>query len=350
MNTKQRDVIYQRLSGVIRRETSDLDSLQKTSARVLADRDVSNDPTLQSMIRSDLRNRQAELDQKLRMEQSQAAPPSTRTVDVPAPVELIPEVPPAQIREEFGQLVQVLSELLDCGEVDDCRSTLEKMKALHKRNPEVISAFEIGEFEKRVATLRVQIQKLTEEIRNLKLIAVKASHKGSKKNLVRSLRRLTAIHAAHPRLLDDSQLEDVRREVANAARERSHHLLTTKRLLDREGSVTAEIKVLADAVRNFHRVAIEVPDTSEKFHEAEAIYLRAIQEVRTYDTEWFSGVVLDMADLLAEWTVPPSGAKGHIDRFLDRISAGLAKIRSDMREITNEQVNADDQERDEKAP
>jgi hypothetical protein len=78
-------------------------------------------------------------------------------------------------------------------------------------------------------------------------------------------------------------------------------------------------------------------DTSEEFRKAEATYLRAIQEVRTYDTEWFSGVVLELADLLAEWIVPPLGAEGQIDRFLDGVSAGLDSIRAEMREVESEQ-------------
>jgi hypothetical protein len=84
-------------------------------------------------------------------------------------------------------------------------------------------------------------------------------------------------------------------------------------------------------------VACTVPDTSEEFRKAEATYLRTIQKVRTYDTEWFSGVVLELADLLAEWTVPPLGAEGQIDRFLDSISRGLKRIRAEMREIESEQ-------------
>ena len=73
MNTKQRDVVFQRWSGVIQREARDLASLEQISARALADPDVHDDPTLQSMIRADLEKRRAELQQELQTEQSRAA-------------------------------------------------------------------------------------------------------------------------------------------------------------------------------------------------------------------------------------------------------------------------------------
>jgi hypothetical protein len=151
------------------------------------------------------------------------------------------------------------------------------------------------------------------------------------------MRRLTAIHVAHPRLLDEPGLEDVRRDVSVAADERRQDRRTTEELLVRERAIAAEIKKLAVAVREFHRVACTVPDTSEEFRKAEATYLRTIQKVRTYDTEWFSGVVLELADLLAEWTVPPLEAESQIDRFLDSITAGLKSIRAEIREIESDQ-------------
>jgi hypothetical protein len=156
------------------------------------------------------------------------------------------------------------------------------------------------------------------------------------------MRRLTAIHVAHPQLLDEPGLEDIRYDVAGTADERRQHRRTTQKLLERERAITAEIKTLAAAVRDFHRVACTLTDTSEEFRQAEKAYLRTIQEVRTYDTEWFSGVVLDLADLLAEWTVPPLGAEGQIDRFLDSISTGLKSIRAEMRQFEAKRESDED--------
>ena len=49
---------------------------------------------------------------------------------------------------------------------------------------------------------------LTDEIAVLVQQVVSASRNGSEQDLARSIRRLTAIHAAHPRLLDEPGLEE----------------------------------------------------------------------------------------------------------------------------------------------
>ncbi|MHC4405976.1 MAG: hypothetical protein ACYTG0_40580 [Planctomycetota bacterium] len=337
MNTKQRDVVFQHWSGVIQRETRDLASLQQVSERALANPDVCDDPTLQSMIRADLEKRRAELEQELQSGKPSTASPKSGPDHRSIPPEPIPAAPPDQVREAFNRLAQTLSTSLERGDETETRAVFGKMRALQEQSPGVIPAAVIGEYEQRVEKLRVHIKQLTDEIASLAQRAVSASQDGNEQQLARSMRRLTAIHVAHPRLLDEPGLEDVRRDVADAADSRREHRLTTKKLLERERAITAEIKTLAAAVRDFHRVACTVPDTSEEFREAEATYLRTIQKVRTYDTEWFSGAVLELADLLAEWTVPPLGAEGQIDRFLDSISAGLDSIRAEMREIESEQ-------------
>jgi hypothetical protein len=337
MNTKQRDIVYQRWGGVIQREVRDLVSLEQISARALADPDVCDDPTLQSMIRTDLQKCRAELQQKLQAEQSQAAALRSRADERSMPSEPVSTTPPEEVRKVFNRLVQTLCASLEQGDETETRTVFGKMRALQEQSPGVISAAVIGEYKQRVEKLRVHVKELTDEIGALAAQAVSASRNGSEQDLARSIRRLTAIQAAHPRLLDEPGLEDVRRDIADAADQRRQHQLTTKKLLERERAITAEIKTLAAAVRDFHQVACTVPEASREFREAEAKYLRTIQQVRTYDTEWFSGVVLDLADLLAQWTVPPLEAEGQIDRFLDSITAGLKSIRSEMRQIENEQ-------------
>jgi hypothetical protein len=337
MNTKQRDVVFRRWSSVIRREAQDLASLDKISTRALADPGVRDDPTLQSMIRADLQKRKAEFEQELRNQDS------STTASIPRPTsrsevrKRVCTTTPEQDREVFNRLAQTLCASLERGNEKETRAILAKMQAVQERRPGVITAAMMGEYEQRVQTLRAHIKQLTNEIAVLAKQAVSAAFHGRKQDLARSMRRLAAIHTAHPLLLDDPGLEAVRRDIAHAADERREHQLTTKKLLERERAIASEIKQCAAAVRDFHGVACTVPDTSEEFRAAEATYLRTIQKVRTYDMEWFSGVVVEMADLLAEWTLPPLRAEGQIDRFLDSISAGLDSIRAEMRQIESEQ-------------
>lgn len=341
MNTKQRDVVFQRWSGVIRRETRDLFSLEQIGARALADPDVHDDPTLESLIRVDLQRRRSEIEQKLQSEKSASASAKSGPDHRSLTPEPIPAAPPDQVREAFSRLAQTISASLERSDETETRAVLGRMRALQEQSPGVIPAAVIGEYEQRVEKLRLHIRQLADEIAVLAQQAVSASHNGNEQDLARSMLRLTAIHMAHPHLLDEPGLESVRRDVAYAADERRQHQLTIKKLLERERAITAEIKMLAAAVRDFHQVVCTVPDTSEEFRKAEARYLRTIQEVRTHDMEWFSGVVLELADLLAQWTLPPLEAKGEIDRFLDGINAGLDSIRVEMREIESEQ-NSDE--------
>jgi hypothetical protein len=337
MNTKQRDAVFRHWHSLIQREIRDLASLDQIGTRALNDPDVRDDATLQSMILADLEQRRAEFEPEQQSQQPPTAAPES-TPDVrPAPPGPVPATPPDEVREAFNRLAQTLCASLERGEEKETRAIFGNIRALQEQSPEVIPAAVIGEYEQRVEKLRVHIKQLTDEIAVLAQQAVSASRNGSEQDLARSMRRLTAIHVAHPRLLDEPGLEDVRRDIADAADERRQHQVTTKKLLERERAITAEIKTLAAAVRDFHQVACTVPDTSEEFGKAEATYLRAIQKVRTHDTEWFLGVVLELADLLAEWTVPPLGAEGQIDRFLDSISAGLDSIRAEMRQIESQQ-------------
>lgn len=341
MNSKQRGVVLQRWSGVIGREARDLDSLEQIARRALADSDVRDDRTLQDMIRAEVQKRRSALEQKSRDEESTTTPPQPRPSSRSDLPDAAPTTTPGQDRETFDRLVRTLGASLERNDENDARAILGRMRALQEQRPALFSVDMIEGYEQQVGRLRVHVQQLSDEIAALAQRAVSAAERGSEQDLKRAMGRLTAIHAAHPVLLDEPGLEDVRREVAAAAAERRQHQRTTEKLLERERAIAAGIKKLASAVRDFHQVASRVPETSEEFRQAEARYLQTSREVRTYDTDWFSGIVLDLADLLAEWTVPPPGAEGQIDRFLDSISNGLNSIRAEMRQIRSEQESGE---------
>ena len=155
MNTTQRDVVFQRWSDVIHRETRDLVSLKQISARVLADTDVRDDPTLQSMIRAELQDRRAELDQELQDQESSTTPPETRPTwrsELPEPV---PTTTPDQDREVFSGLAQTLLESLERGDDKETCAIFGRMQALQEQRPGVIPVAVIAECEQRVEKLRV---------------------------------------------------------------------------------------------------------------------------------------------------------------------------------------------------
>jgi len=339
MTTKQRDVVFQRWSGVIRREIQDRASLEHVGARAVSDPDVRDDATLQSMIRGELEQRRGKLEQELRSQGSaktRAEPRPTSRSELPVPVP-VPPTTPEKTREAFNRLSQTLCTSLERGDDGETIAAMEKLRILQKESLGVIPATAVAECQRRVEELRTHLQHLRDQIAALSQQSVQASRNGDERDLARAMRHLLAVHAAHPILLDEAGLDEIRADVVRASNERRDHQATTRKLLKRERAIAAEIKKLAAAVHAFHRVARTVPDTSDEFRHAEAAYLRTIQRVRAYDTEWFSGVVLELADLLAEWTLPPLEADGQIARFLDGVQRGVECIRSEMREIESEQ-------------
>jgi hypothetical protein len=333
MNTKQRDVVYQHWRSVIHREIRDLASLEEIGARALSDPDVRDDATLQSMIRADLEQRRAEFEQERQTQETSAAAPESSPSVQPGP--------PEEVRAAFDGLAQTLGECLERGDEGQARIVWGQMRALQEENRGVIPAAALEQYKRLVSKLRSHLKHLRDQIAALTQQAVAASRRGDEQAVDQSMRRLLSIHAAHPRLLDENGLDEIRDNIIQAADEHDQHQLTARKLVERGRAVKAEIKRLAAVVHEFHRVARSAPHTSEEFHGAEAAYLRAIQEVRLHDKEWFVGFVLELAGLLAEWTIPPLGAEDRIDRFLDRISASLSSIRAEMREIETEQDQAE---------
>ncbi len=333
MNTKQRDVVFQRWRSVIHHESRDLASLKQIGARALSDPDVRDDATLQSLIRAELEQRRAEFELEQQTQEPSTAAPESRPDSRPAP--------PEEVRAAFDRLAQTLGECLERGDEDQTRAVWGQMRAFQEENCGVIPAAALEQYERLVRKLRTHLEHLRDQIMALTQQAVAASRRGDEQAVAQSMRRLLSIHAAHPRLLDESGLDGIRDNIIQAADEHQEHQLTARKLVERGRAVAAEVKRLAAVVHEFHRVARSAPHTSEEFRGAEAAYLRAIQEVRVHDTEWFVGFVLELGGLLAEWTIPPLGAKDQIDRFLDRISAGLNNIRAEMRGIDAEQDQAE---------
>jgi hypothetical protein len=337
MNAKQREIVFQRWHSVIHREMRDLASLEQLGARALCDTDVRDDATLQSMIRADLGRLRARFEQQQQSQQPSTAAPESMPDVRPAPPRSVPTMTPDEVRAAFDQLAQALGECLERVDKGQTHAVWGQMRALQEKNRGVIPAAALEQYERLVGKLRTHLEHLRSQIAALAQQAVAASRCGNEQAVAQAMRRLLTIHAAHPRLLDEGGLDKIHADIIQAADDHHEHQLMVRKLVDREQAVAAEIKKLAAVVHEFHRIARTAPHTSEEFRGAEAAYLRAIQEVRVHDKEWFVGFVLELAGLLAEWTIPPLGAADQIDRFLDRISASLDSTRAEMRKIETEQ-------------
>ncbi len=357
LTAKQRDATLQKWRSLIMRECRDLSSLERISARALQDRDVRADAQLLSMVQAELERRRAELQREQQSEQraqpssrppSKYRPSASRTdesgwrTSPDADPEYRPEArqvppdptppPPDPDQVAYRQLIEDLGEALKGGDEDAARATLEQMRTLREKTGRIISASDLERYEQRIEKLRARLEGFRGQIDTMARDALTAARRGEAEAAAKLMRRLSAIHVAHPRLLDEPGLEKIRQEIVGA-NEGHEDRLTTHRLIERERAVAAKMKRLAAAVDDFHRIVCTVPETSAEFRRAEKVYLQVLEEVRLHEEDWLAEFVLELADVLAEWSVPPPGAEQQIDRFLEKVRVGIERIHKKMGEI-----------------
>jgi hypothetical protein len=358
MNAKERDTALRQWQALISRETRDLASLEQVGARALQDRDVCGDVALERLVRERLAQRRAEIEreqQATEIADRASLPAARRSEDVgrrtfPSDVpELLPRVQPqmppslapspvsAQIT--FDDLAQTLGGWLGRGDEDEARAVYEQMRVLQEESPGVISVSALQPYEEKIAKLTTRLGEFRVQIAALAQQAVTASRSGDEPAAATLLRRLSAIHVTYPRLLDEARLDEIRADMVHASEEHEDGV-TAHQLVERERAVAAEIRKIAAAVREFHRVVCEVPESSAEFRSAEAAYLQILREVRAHDPEWLAGFVLELADLLAEWRTPPQAARTQVDRFLENVRLSLENIRAEIGRIETKRDEA----------
>ncbi len=357
LTAKQRDAALQRWRSLIMRECRDLGSLERISARALQDRDVRADAQLLSMVQAELERRRAELQREQQSEQRvqpSSRPPSeyrssasrrdesgwrtspdlaseSQSAARPAPPDPTPPAPDPD-RAALRELVADLSEALKSGDEAAARTVCAQLRTLHGRRSEFVSAGDLERYEQRIEKLRARLEEFRGQIGTMARDALAAARRGEAEAAAKLMRRLSAIHVSHPRLLDEPGLERIRQEILGA-NEGHEDRLTTHRLIERERAVAAKMKRLAAAVDDFHRIVCTVPETSAEFRRAEKAYLQVLEEVRLHEEDWLAEFVLELADVLAEWSVPPPGAEQQIDRFLEKVRVGIERIHKKMGEI-----------------
>jgi hypothetical protein len=363
LTAKQRDAALQQWRSLIVREGRDLDSLERISARALQDRDIRADAQLQSMVQAELQRCRAELQREQQSEQrghpSSKAPPEYRSSDSRRdesgwrtsrevytehrpgvrPTPSVAPPPPDPDWVALHKLVADLSEALKSGDEDAARTVCRQLRTLHGRRSEIVSAADLERYEQRIEKLRARLEEFRGQIDAMARDALAAARRGDAETAAKLMRRLSAIHVAHPRLLDEPGLEKIHQDIVGA-NEGHEDRLATRRLIERERAVAAKMKRLATAVNVFHRTVCTVPETSAEFRRAEGVYLQVLQEIRLHEEDWLAEFVLELADMLAEWSVPPPGAEQQIDRFLEKVRVGIERIHKKMGEIDSERGGA----------
>jgi hypothetical protein len=359
LTPKDRNAVYQHWCSQITRECRDRASLETMSARALQDSDVRGDAQLQSMIRAEFERCRAELQREEQADQQCRGPaprPTTQyrsparreSADLlwspsnvlhpaaapPAPRPAPPPPDPDQLAS--SQWAENFSEALKAGDEDAARAACAQMRAIHERRSEIVSTALLEQYEQRLTQLHAQLDNHRRQIATLAAQAQAAAQAGDAPAALQLLHRLTAIHVTHPRLLDEAGLQRMRAAVEHSS-ESYDDGETTRKLLERERAVAAEMKRLANAVSEFHRAVFSHPESRAEFRRAARVYLHVLHEIRLHEKDWLTDFVLELGDVLANWNVPPPGAAKQIDHFLEKVRGALKRIHVQMSAIDAKQ-------------
>lgn len=338
MYRKQRDAVVQHWRSLILRETRDLESVEQIAARALHDPDVRDDPEAQSQILAELAERRLEFAELKKARERAEKPDRTSLPRPTSPPTLADPTPPPpeDARAAYDLLTTALSLAFQHNDDIEAESTLARLRELAPRVPNLLPVERITHYEQQVQRLRSRLRHLHDQIELVAQQAVNASRTGDEQAVAQLSKRLSSIHAAYPRLLDEHRLEELRLAIIEAS-EQHEHQEAARRLVARERAVAAEIKTLAAAVHRFHVIARSAPHDGDAFQLAEKQYQATVKEVRSHDTEWLAGFTIELAELLAEWGNPPRDAQHKVDHFLESVRRSLDRILAEIREIETEE-------------
>ena len=327
---RRNEAIYERWCSAMQREMRDANSLDAVLRRALGDSDVRDDPALMDKLRQFAATRHAEL-------RAASHRPTTRgSSEVHSrvvPESDVPAAPsPAQTLATFVQLSKRFHAALEQFEEHDAETIFRHIEQFREEAPDVITPGMIRTLARDLASHRESRHQLLTRIDTEAKQAARASTRGDHESAGQLLRGLSSIHAAHPKVLSQQQLDAIRQAVIDAADEHEHRNAVHE-IVAKERRIAKELKSLSDTVHRFHKLARQVPHDREEFHRAEAEYMKTVREVRSHDGEWLAGVILDLADLLAAWRDPPPEKQEQVDHFIDRVRSSLKHLRGEIREI-----------------
>jgi hypothetical protein len=326
--TKHREAIFQHWRSAILRESRDLASLEQTGARALADPEVRADSTLEGMIRGEVAERRVEFlrpESPSEPQQNSKAPPSDRiyhSMDAPA---------------LFHRLSQEFQEAVRRADQVTARGIVDRMQMLKAEHPGVVpDSFEA--FDRQIACLAEHSNLIRKEIATLAAESVAAAQRGDEPGVAQRLRRLTSIHAAQPAALDEVELDQIRHDVAQAGQQEVHRQ-AARRIIEREKVVAMELKNLAEAVHSLRDAVRGDSGIQVKPSGSGGVSPGIVRQVEEHGPNWLAGLVLELADLLAEWEHPPPEAQDQVDRFVERVRKALHQIRKELKEMDPQTPN-----------
>ena len=160
---------------------------------------------------------------------------------------------------------------------------------------------------------------------------------GDQKTASWMIRRLRAMHALTPCLLPAERFEALRAQISQAGKEQEHKE-ALRELISREREVAAEIKKLGGIIYRFQKIAKTTPRTAPEYKRAEKAYREAYEAVRQRDTDWLTGLLLEMETYLQDLNDPAGKAHAQLDRFIVTVRDALNQICRLIRDIQRERA------------
>jgi hypothetical protein len=331
---KHREATYQTLCAQIVREATDLQGLAVSAARVLGHPDASGDPVLAAMLRSFVAEQEAVMRRASLMAHPEGAEDKSQlkrpfeqfgTTELPTKAQLLKAL--LSLRHDFEVLLAEYNE-------SDAQQMLEKIEDLGRRFPVHVDAGVVQQCRRKFEGLVERCELYRRQVEEVAERAIEAAKHGEPKTADWLLRRLRAIRALTPTLLSGEQIERVGQKQARREARAA--------LIARERAVADRIKRAGAAIYRFHRAAAELAPESEEYQRAESAYCAAVEEVRSLDTDWLTGLLLELETYLDDLHDPEGRTELQLDRFVGTVRTALTQLRREIRAITAERTGEQD--------
>ncbi len=340
---KHRESTYQTLCAQILREANDAHRLAMVATRALSHPDVCRDPVLAAMVRGFVAEQESALRAVQRVEQGAEEPGSqlrnpflaTTHAEMPTRPQLLRAF--ASLRHEFEAHLAEYNEAA-------ARYALEKMQDLTGQYPDHIDAAAVGRYAEQFADLQARCARFREQVEIVARRAAQAAQEGNTEEATWLMRRLRAIHALTPALLPTDRFEALRHQVKTCGK-KAEHREALHDLIRRERDVADQIKRRAPPSIAFTRS----PRRRRRNRRVRARRRSLCGRGRgggALDTEWLTGLLLELETYLEDLDDPEGRAVAQLDRFIGTVRNALTQLRRVIRALQQERgaLNPDELE------
>ncbi len=318
------------------RAGSEIHVVEAEARRAMADPLVREDSALAAQIRDFVAHRVKELRQLKPIDNDEVARAGGPAVKRAAPKLDDHHATEEEVRTSAHRLLEQFENYASHYFEPESKTIAERLAALQREHPKWVRIEYVQHCEATLARLSSRRQEFDNHIDALQRRLVHAAEVGEHDLARKLLQRLSSIHSMHPQVLSDDRFAEIRAEMSRAGKILEHRR-SLDELVRRERQVSAEIRSLWHSVHHFHQMARTADHDGEDFRQAEADYRKAVREFQSHDSEWLSAMILELLDVLGDWTHPPPRVEAQLDRFVKSVRESLKHIHREIQQIEREQ-------------